>query len=196
MLERSLHFPIKPGVVAAWNTRTVVIVALLDGSSARVRDVATGDRLDVPVEELHGLQTIGQLENNEARWSQVRDSTQSEWKQARRRERVLRKLLLSNGERPEGIECACKALNLSRRTIYRLLANYRSAEQTSTAPRQLALIAISMGMQEETPESHRKESSFRRPVSQNCIRFIDRAHYRHVKFGHRHLLPKRHRTVQ
>jgi hypothetical protein len=52
MLERSLHFPIKPGVVVAWNTRTVVIVALLDGSSTRVRDVATGssgcDRRSVP----------------------------------------------------------------------------------------------------------------------------------------------------
>jgi hypothetical protein len=31
MLEKSLHFPIKPGVVAAWDTRTVVIIALLDG---------------------------------------------------------------------------------------------------------------------------------------------------------------------
>ena len=29
MLERSLHFPIKPGVVAAWTARTVVIVSLL-----------------------------------------------------------------------------------------------------------------------------------------------------------------------
>ncbi len=26
MLERSLHFPIKPGVVAAWNTRTVSLL--------------------------------------------------------------------------------------------------------------------------------------------------------------------------
>jgi hypothetical protein len=31
MLEKSLHFPIKPGVVAAWNARTVVIVAPSDG---------------------------------------------------------------------------------------------------------------------------------------------------------------------
>jgi hypothetical protein len=44
MLERSFHFPIKPGVVAAWNTRTVVEVTLLDGSSTRVRNVATATR--------------------------------------------------------------------------------------------------------------------------------------------------------
>jgi signal peptidase I len=51
MLERSLQFPIKPGVVAAWNASTVVIVAFLDGSSTRVRNVATGEQHDTPLEE-------------------------------------------------------------------------------------------------------------------------------------------------
>jgi hypothetical protein len=166
MLERSLHFPIQPGVVAAWNTRTVVIVALLDGSSTRVRDVATGEGLDVPVEELQGIPTIGQLENKEARWTQVRDSTRSEWKQARRRERVLRKLLSSNVERPEGIEFACKALSLSRRTIYRLLANYRAAEQTST------LVQKHRG----TPPASRRLTATREAIATRCIeqRFLRR----------------------
>ena len=85
MLERSLHFPIKPGVVAAWDTRTVVIIALLDGSCTRIRDVATGEQHDVPVEELQGIPAIGQKESNERRWVLLRDSTRAEWKQARRR---------------------------------------------------------------------------------------------------------------
>ena len=55
MLERSFHFPVKPGVVVAWNARTVVIVALLDGSSTRVRDIATGEQCDAPVEEIAGV---------------------------------------------------------------------------------------------------------------------------------------------
>jgi len=59
MLEKSLHFPIKPGVVAAWNVRTVVIVATSDGSSTRVRDVATGEEHDVPVDELQGIPAVG-----------------------------------------------------------------------------------------------------------------------------------------
>jgi hypothetical protein len=59
MLDKSLHFPIKPGVVAAWNARTVVIVAPSDGSSTRVRDVATGEDRDVPVDELGGIPAIG-----------------------------------------------------------------------------------------------------------------------------------------
>jgi hypothetical protein len=68
MLERSLHFPIKPGVVAAWNARTVVIVAPLNGSSTRVRDIARGEQCDAPVDELRGLPAIGQIEANEHRW--------------------------------------------------------------------------------------------------------------------------------
>jgi hypothetical protein len=51
MLGKPLLFSIKPGVVAAWNARTVVIIAPSDGSSTRVRDVATGKEHDVPVDE-------------------------------------------------------------------------------------------------------------------------------------------------
>jgi hypothetical protein len=166
MLERSLHLPIKPGVVAAWNTRTVVIVALLDGSSTRVRDVATGEELDVPVEELQGIPAIGQLESNEGRWGLVRDSTRVEWQQARRRERVLRKCILSDGDSSEGIAFACKALDLSRRTIYRLLTNYRAAAQTTT------LIQKHRG----TPPASRRLTATREAIAMRCIeqRFLRR----------------------
>jgi len=83
MLEKPVLFPIKPGVVAAWNARTVVIVATSDGSSTRVRDVATGEEHDVPVDELQGIPAVGHVQNDERRWALVRDSTQAEWKQAR-----------------------------------------------------------------------------------------------------------------
>jgi hypothetical protein len=59
MLEKSLHFPIKPGVVAAWNAHTVVIVSPTVGSTARVRDVATGEERDVAVDELHDSSGVG-----------------------------------------------------------------------------------------------------------------------------------------
>ena len=72
MLERSLHFPIQPGIVAAWSTRTVVIIGLLDGSSIPVRDVATGEQHVVPVEELQGIPAIGQIESDERRWGSGR----------------------------------------------------------------------------------------------------------------------------
>src|ERR1700677_4676167 len=110
MLERSLHFPIKPGVVAAWSTRTVVIIGPLDGSTVQVRDLATSEQHVVSVEELQGIPAIGQIESDERRWGLVRDSTRVEWKLARRRERVLRKCISRDGNQPEGIEFACKAL--------------------------------------------------------------------------------------
>jgi hypothetical protein len=132
MLEKSLHFPIKPGVVAAWYARTVVIVATSDGSSTRVRDVATGKEHDVPVDELQGIPAIGHVQNDERRWALVRDSTRAEWKQARRRERVLNRCILGEGNASARVQFACKALGLSRRSIYRLLATYRAAAQTST----------------------------------------------------------------
>jgi len=68
MLEKSLHFPIKPGVVAAWNAHTVVIVCPTFGSSARVRVVATGEERDVAVDELQGIPAIGPIESGELRW--------------------------------------------------------------------------------------------------------------------------------
>jgi putative transposase len=159
MLERSLHFPIKPGVVAAWNARTVVIVAPLDGSSARVRDIATGEQCDAPVDELQGLPAIGQIEINEDRWALVRSSTRDEWKQARRRERVLRRCIRSHDNSFDGIAFACKSLNLSRRTIYRLLADYRAAAQTTT------LIRKHRG----TPPATRRLSATRESIAMRCI---------------------------
>jgi hypothetical protein len=61
MLEKPLLFPIKPGVVAAWNARAVVIVGPTDGSSTRVHDVATGEERDVSVDELQGIPAIAKL---------------------------------------------------------------------------------------------------------------------------------------
>jgi hypothetical protein len=121
MLEKSLHFPIKPSVVAAWNARTVVIVATSDGSSTRVRDVATGTEHDVPLDELQGIPAIGQVKNDEHRWALVRDSTQAEWKQARRRERVLNRCISGDGNASARVQFACKALGLSRRSIMQLI---------------------------------------------------------------------------
>jgi putative transposase len=159
MLERSLHFPVKPGVVVAWNARTVVIVALLDGSSTRVRDIATGEQCDAPVEELQGLPALGRIESDEHRWGLLRDSTRAEWKQARRRERVLRRCLTSDGDSFNGIAFACKSLSLSRRTIYRLLADYRAASQTTT------LIKKHRG----TPPATRRLSPTREAIAMRCI---------------------------
>jgi putative transposase len=166
MLEKSLHFPIKPGVVAAWNAHTVVIVCPTFGSSARVRVVATGEERDVAVDELQGIPAIGPIESGELRWGLVRDSTRAEWKQARRRERVLKRCISGDGAASTRVEFACKALGLSRRSIYRLLANYRVAAQTSS------LIQRHCG----TPPAGRRLTAAREAIAMRCIeqRFLSR----------------------
>ena len=73
MLEKPLLFPIKPGVVAAWNARTVVIVGPTDGSSIRIHDVATGDERDVSVDELQGIRRLAKLRtlSKDGRWFEI-----------------------------------------------------------------------------------------------------------------------------
>jgi len=166
MLEKPLLFPIKPGVVAAWNARIVVIVATSDGSSTRVRDVATGEEHDVPVDELQGIPAVGHVQNDERRWALVRDSTQAEWKQARRRERILNRYISGDGNASARIQFACEALGLSRRSIYWLLATYRAAAQTST------LIQKHRG----TPAAGRRLTAAREAIAMRCIeqRFLSR----------------------
>jgi hypothetical protein len=102
--------------VVAWDARAAVVVAPFDGSSTRVRDVATGKEHDVPVDELQGIPAIGQVKNDEHRWALVRDSTRTEWKQAQRRERVLNRCISGDGNASARVQFACKALGLSRRS--------------------------------------------------------------------------------
>jgi hypothetical protein len=109
MLVKPLLFSIKPGVVVAWNARTVIIIAPIDGSSNRVRDVATGKEHDVRVDELQGIPAVGQVTSDEDRWALVRDSTRAERKEARRRERVLNRCILGDGDASARVQFACKA---------------------------------------------------------------------------------------
>ena len=166
MLEKPLILPIKPGIVAAWHARTVVIVAPFDGSITRVRDVATGTEHDVPVDELQGVPAIGRVRGDQQGWTLMRDSTRAEWKQARRRERIINRCISGEGTAATRIRFACKALGLSRRSIYRLLAAYQTAAQTST------LIQKHRG----TPLTARRLSAAREAITMRCIeqRFLSR----------------------
>jgi hypothetical protein len=73
MLEKSLHFPIKPGVVAAWNDRTIVIVGPTDGSSTRVHDVATGEERESPSTNYMAFRRLGKSRtlSKDGRWLEI-----------------------------------------------------------------------------------------------------------------------------
>jgi hypothetical protein len=130
--ETPLRLEIAPGVIAAHASQTVVILERIDGSQVRVRDVATGTEQAVPVGELSGAALGLSRKDTQRRWEIVWSTTRKDWLRARRRERVVMRLIRNDGEVAKQIASASRALGLSRSTIYRLLRRYRQAAQTSS----------------------------------------------------------------
>jgi putative transposase len=132
MQETPLRIEVKPGIVVNFDGKAVVVLSPPVNSSVRVRNVATGAQLDVPIIELGALADgLGSMDR-ERHWSLVRDTTRSEWKIAKQRERVIRRCLSGDGTASERIVWACQCLGLSRRRVYDLLKDYSQASQTST----------------------------------------------------------------
>ena len=130
--ETPLRFDLVPGTVVAHSGRTVVILNVLETSSVRVRDVATGMEQEVAAAELGGISgSLGPVAAKQ-RAEQTRLSTRQEWRIARRRERAIRQVIESEGNIKERVAEASRALKLSRSSIYRLIGRYRDAAQTSS----------------------------------------------------------------
>ena len=157
--EQPLQLQIAPGVVAARAGQTVIILEPIDGSQVRVRDVATGTEQTVPVCELSGAALGLSRKNTQRRWEIVRGTTRKEWLRARRRERVVMRLIRNDGEVAKQIASARRALGLSRSSVYRLLRRYRQAAQTSS------LLVGHRG----TPQQHRRLSEPREAIVTRAI---------------------------
>jgi putative transposase len=164
--ENPLRLEIAPGVVAAHAGQTVIILEPIDGSRVRVRDVATGTEQTVPICELSGAALGLSSKDTRRRWEQVRSTTRKEWLRARRRERVVMRLIRGDGEAAKQIASASRALKLSRSSVYRLLRRYRQAAQTSS------LLLGHRG----TPQQHRRLSEPREAIVTRAIeeKFLSR----------------------
>ncbi len=121
--------------------------------------MATGTEQTVPVSELSGA-ALG-LSGIDARgqWERVRSTPRKEWLRARRRERVVMRLIREDGEAAGQIARASRALGLSRSSVYRLLRRYRQAGQTSS------LLVGRRG----TPQQHRRLSEPREAIVTRAI---------------------------
>jgi len=157
--ENPLQLEMASGVVAAHAGQTVVILEPIDGSQVRVRDVATGVEQTVPVYELSGAALGLSRQDTQRRWEQVRSTTRKEWLRARRRERVVLRLIRNDGDAASQIARASRALGLSRSSVYRLLRRYRQAGQTSS------LLVGHRG----TPQQHRRLSEPREAIVTRAI---------------------------
>jgi hypothetical protein len=152
--EAPLRLEIAPGIAAAHNGHTVIILEAINGSQVRVRDVATGTEEAVLVSELSGIALGLSRDDIRHRWERVRSSTRDEWLRARRRERVIRRLIRGDGDVAKEVAAACRALGLSRCMVYRLLGRYRQAAQTSS------LLVGHRG----TPRQHRRLADSRETI--------------------------------
>ena len=157
--ETPLRLEIAPGVIAAHANQTVVILEPINGSDVRVRDVATGSEKVVPVGELGGAALGLSRKDTQRRLELLRGATRQEWLRARRRERVIMRLIRTDGDIEKEVTGASRALGLSRSSIYRLLRRYRQAAQTSS------LLVGHRG----TPQRHRRLSEPREALVTRAI---------------------------
>jgi len=115
-----LSFEIKPKTSPACAGHTVLIVAQASGSQVSVRDTVGGVESTVVARGLHAA-SVGEV---------VRNTTRAQWNRARRRERVLRQLIDTEGSVASRLKVACRELRLSERSVYRLLQRYRPSQNT------------------------------------------------------------------
>ena len=164
--DTPLRLEIAAGAIAAHSSRTVVILEPIDGSNVRVRDLATGTEQSVPLGELSGAALGLSRKDTQRRWELVRGTTRKGWLRARRRERVVLRLIRNDGEVAKHIASASRALRLSRSSVYRLLQRYRQAAQTSS------LLLGHRG----TPPQHRRLSEAREAIVNRTIeeKFLSR----------------------
>lgn len=157
--ETPLRLEIAPGVIAAHASQTVIILEPINGCEVRVRDVASGTEMVVPVYELAGAALGLSRKDTQRRLEACRGATRAEWLRARRRERVVMRLIRSDGDVAKQVTSASRALGLSRSSIYRLLRQYRQAAQTSS------LLVGHRG----TPKQHRRLSEPREALVTRAI---------------------------
>jgi hypothetical protein len=85
--------------------------------------VASGREKVVPVSELAGAALGLSRKDTQRRLEALRGATRDEWLRARRRERVVMRLIRSDGDVAKHVMGASRALGLSRSSIYRYCAN-------------------------------------------------------------------------
>jgi putative transposase len=128
------HFQALPDIVAVAADRLVAIVRVDEDGSVVVRDLANGGLRTVSAAELSAPPVLsGPAEPN---LSSIVLATEAQWACARRREAVIAPIghTVDAGDQ---VARAATRLGVSRRTVFRWLAVYRTAPQTSSLlPRQ------------------------------------------------------------
>ena len=118
-----------PGVIAVVADRLISIVRVEDDGSIVVRDFANGALSTTSASELHPMPSHS--DGVAPTWSSIAKATEAQWDLARRREATIAEIAHST-DVADQVTVAASRLGVSRRTVFRWLAQYREAPQTSS----------------------------------------------------------------
>jgi putative transposase len=135
-LNSTLRLDLRPGEWVLWSGRPHRFESLR-GAYAHIRDSKSKEMREVHVAEIRGLPALT-FEDLDERLDRQHTSGDPIWQKATQREEVIRRAILGPGPAKPRIRSAADSLNVSTRTIQRLVARYKSSAQTtSLLPHQL-----------------------------------------------------------
>lgn len=130
-MPSSLRLEIRAGAIAVWRERLVLIEQRVGLDEVAVHDLATDEQSTVRIGELRSRPHLSAREL--ARREEVpRATDRPPWNAAMDRERIIRDLLGDPKPPPQRVLAAAAQLNVSRRTVYRWIKQYRNAPQTTS----------------------------------------------------------------
>jgi putative transposase len=130
-MPASLRLDVRDGAVVVYRDCLVVVEQRGPLEQVRIRDLATDERLTVPIGDLR-CRPVMSAEDRARQEEIVRTSGQPDWDAATDRERIIRLLATETGPMRPRIIAAAARLNASPRTIERWLSQLRHAPQTSS----------------------------------------------------------------
>jgi len=129
-LSSAVRLDLRPGEWVLWKARPFRFISL-QGSAASIRDSVNGELREVAVAELRGMPSLPP-EDFEQRVDLLRTTSDQSWHLAQRRESIIRELLNGEGSMAERVAAAAKVLDISPRTVRRLVKQYRTSSQTTS----------------------------------------------------------------
>ena len=122
-LSSALRLHLRPGEWVLWKARPFRFISL-QGSTASIRDSVNAELHEVPVADLRGMPSLPP-EDLDHRLDRLRTVSGQNWSLARQRESIIRELLGSQGSMSARLVAAAAMLDVSPRTVRRLVKQYR-----------------------------------------------------------------------
>ena len=129
-LSSAVRLDLRPGEWVLWNARPFRFVSL-QGSTASIRDSVNAELHEVPVADLRGMPSLPP-EDLDHRLDRLRTVSDQNWSLARQHESIIRELLGSHGSMAARLAAAAAMLDVSPRTVRRLVKQYRVSSQTTS----------------------------------------------------------------